>query len=85
MGPLSELRKMLHKYKKNGSGTFDLNDMLDPALKSVLLIGQIQVAAIFMSYPLSMGICVKLRIYPSKMRPLTSWSCCSSDQHSIKP
>ena len=47
MGPLSELWKILHKYKKKGSGTFDLDTMLDLTLKSVLLVGQTQVAANF--------------------------------------
>ena len=39
MGPLSELWKIIHKYKKKGSGTLDLDNMLDLTLKSVLLVG----------------------------------------------
>ena len=47
MGPLSSLVKILHKFKKKGGSELDLDGLLDLAHKSVLLVGQTQVAVNF--------------------------------------
>ena len=44
MGPLSALWKIFHKFKKRGAGELDLDVLLDLPQKSVLLVGQTQVA-----------------------------------------
>ena len=79
MCPLSELWKNLHKYKKKGSGSFDLDTMLDLTLKSVLLVGQTQVAANF-----HRGISVRQRIYSNKMRPTGQLAPLCLGRHSIR-